>query len=59
MKQKIIQQGAEAKIIQKGKIIIKDRINKGYRHPELDKKIIRRRASSPKKIRRRFEPSVR
>lgn len=40
---KIIASGAEANIIQEGKFVVKDRISKGYRHPELDKKIIKQR----------------
>jgi len=50
IKSNIIQQGAEAKIIQKGNFIIKTRINKGYRHPELDKKIIKARTKKEKKL---------
>lgn len=42
--------GAEAKIYREDNIVIKDRINKGYRHPELDKKIIRQRTKSEAKI---------
>ena len=51
---KLIQQGAEAKIfLQKtpeGNIIIKDRISKSYRIPEIDKTIIKRRTKSETKI---------
>ena len=47
---KLIQQGAEAKIMLDKDIVIKDRISKGYRHPELDKKIIKRRTKSEAKI---------
>ncbi len=50
MKTNIIQQGAEAIIIRKGNLVIKDRVSKGYRHPELDKKIIRQRTKSEAKI---------
>ncbi len=55
MKQKIIQQGAEANIIlsqnSKGEsFIIKDRIKKNYRIPELDLKIRRRRTKSEAKL---------
>jgi len=53
-KQKLIQQGAEAKIIlvenQKEKFIIKDRISKNYRISELDKKIRKRRTKSEVKL---------
>jgi len=48
--QKIIQQGAEAKIILKDKHIIKDRISKSYRHPQLDKKIIKSRTKKENKL---------
>jgi len=50
MKSQIIAQGAEAKIIRKGNLIIKDRISKGYRHPELDKKIIKTRTKKEKNL---------
>jgi len=50
MKQKVIQQGAEAKIILKGKIIIKDRIKKSYRLKELDEKIRKSRTKREAKI---------
>jgi TP53 regulating kinase-like protein len=50
MKQKIIQQGAEAKIILSGDFIIKDRIKKSYRLPELDNKIRKRRTKSETKL---------
>ena len=36
MKDKIIGRGAEAILIQQGKHLVKDRIKKDYRHPELD-----------------------
>lgn len=48
----LIAQAAEAKIFlnkEKG-IIIKDRISKGYRHPVLDKKLIKTRTKSEFKI---------
>jgi Kae1-associated kinase Bud32 len=50
MKPEIIQQGAEAVIIQEGNLVIKDRVSKGYRHPELDKKIIKQRTKSEAKL---------
>lgn len=50
MKQKILASGAEANIIQKGDLIIKDRINKKYRHPVLDKKIIKQRTKAEAKL---------
>lgn len=46
----IIQQGAEAIIIHEGNSVIKDRVSKKYRHPELDKKIIKQRTKSEAKI---------
>lgn len=49
-KEKIIQQGAEAVIIQKGNEIIKRRISKSYRVRELDEKIRIRRTRSEGKI---------
>ncbi len=50
MTSKIIQQGAEAKIILKNDLIIKDRISKSYRHRELDKQIRKRRTKSETKL---------
>jgi len=49
---KLIQQGAEAKIFldEKNNLIIKDRISKSYRLPELDKKIIKQRTKAEKKL---------
>jgi len=51
---KIIAQGAEAKIIlvneKSNSFIIKDRIKKSYRIPELDKKIRKRRTKSEAKL---------
>lgn len=47
---KKIAQGAEAIIYLKGNKIIKDRISKSYRHPKIDKAIIKRRTKSEKKI---------
>jgi Kae1-associated kinase Bud32 len=48
--QKIIQQGAEAKIILKDKVVTKDRISKSYRHSELDKQIRKRRTKAETKL---------
>ena len=45
-----IAQGAEAIIYQDKKKVVKDRISKSYRHPELDKKIIKRRTKAEAKI---------
>jgi len=47
---KIIAQGAEAVLIRSGEILIKKRLKKGYRHPELDKKIRIRRTRREAKI---------
>ena len=47
---KIIQQGAEAIIYKINNKVVKDRIPKHYRHPELDKKIRRRRTKSEAKL---------
>jgi len=49
-KPNIIQQGAEAIIIHEGKNVIKDRVSKKYRHPELDKKIIKTRTKKEAKL---------
>lgn len=50
MKNNIIASGAEANIIHKGNLVIKERVSKGYRHPELDKKIIKTRTKSEAKL---------
>lgn len=42
--------GAEAKIFRQENLVIKDRVSKGYRHPELDKKIIKQRTKKEAKI---------
>jgi tRNA A-37 threonylcarbamoyl transferase component Bud32 len=49
---KLIQQGAEAKIFldEKENLIIKDRISKSYRIPELDNKIIKQRTKAETKL---------
>jgi TP53 regulating kinase and related kinases len=49
-KQKLIQQGAEAKILLSGNKIIKDRISKSYRLKELDDKIRKQRTKSETKL---------
>lgn len=46
----IIEQGAEAILVKKGSELIKRRIPKGYRHPELDKKLRIRRTRSEAKL---------
>jgi Kae1-associated kinase Bud32 len=45
-----IARGAEAVITKKGKVIIKERIAKGYRLAELDKKLRKRRTSMEAKL---------
>ena len=50
IQQKLIAQGAEAKIILSNDFVIKDRIKKSYRIPELDNKIRRRRTKSETKL---------
>lgn len=47
---KIINSGAEAIIYLDKNTIIKERVSKGYRHPEIDKQIINRRTKSERKI---------
>ena len=49
---KLIQQGAEAKIFleEKDDLVIKDRISKSYRIPEIDKTIRKRRTKSETKL---------
>jgi len=47
---RLIQQGAEAKIILSGKTITKDRISKSYRIPEIDKKIRKSRTKAETKL---------
>ena len=50
MTEKIIAQGAEAILIHKDGKLLKRRIVKGYRHPELDKKIRTRRTRGEAKL---------
>ena len=50
MKQKLIAQGAEALILLEGDKIIKDRIKKSYRLPELDNRIRKLRTRSETKL---------
>ena len=49
-KRKIIAQGAEAKLIQKGRVLVKDRIIKNYRHKKIDSVLRKRRTRSEAKI---------
>src|SRR4030042_1468937 len=52
MTQKLIQQGAEAKIIldEKDNLVVKDRIPKSYRIKELDEKIRKQRTKKEKNL---------
>ncbi|MFA5020329.1 MAG: lipopolysaccharide kinase InaA family protein [Candidatus Pacearchaeota archaeon] len=50
MKQKLIAQGAEAKIIKENNFIIKDRISKGYRLKQLDDSIRKQRTKKEAKL---------
>lgn len=50
MKEIVIDRGAEAIVTKKGKIVTKDRIEKSYRYPQLDKKIRKLRTRSETKI---------
>lgn len=50
MKEKVIQQGAEAILIQKGDVVLKRRVEKGYRLKELDEKIRKLRTRGEAKI---------
>ncbi len=50
MDRKILSRGAEAVIYLDGEKVIKERLKKGYRLPELDKKIIKRRTKAETKI---------
>lgn len=55
---KILSQGAEAKIFKEGNKIIKDRISKPYRHPALDKKIIKQRTKRESSILEKAEKII-
>jgi Kae1-associated kinase Bud32 len=50
VKTNIIAQGAEAILIHKDGVVIKDRVSKKYRHPLLDKKIIKSRTKKEAKL---------
>ncbi|MDO8459561.1 MAG: KEOPS complex kinase/ATPase Bud32 [Nanoarchaeota archaeon] len=50
MKEKIIQQGAEAVLIRKGEVLLKRRVVKGYRLLELDEKLRSRRTRGEAKL---------
>ena len=55
---KIISRGAEAVIYRDGEDVIKERLSKGYRLPEIDKRIIKRRTKSETKILRKASEIV-
>lgn len=46
----IIAQGAEAKIIKNGSVIVKDRVKKGYRLPILDERLRKQRTKKEAKL---------
>jgi len=48
--QKILARGAEAILTKLGNKVLKNRITKGYRHPDLDKKLRKRRTKSETKL---------
>jgi Kae1-associated kinase Bud32 len=50
MAQKVLARGAEAVISKSGNKVVKDRIPKGYRHPDLDKKLRKRRTKAEIKL---------
>lgn len=50
MSKKILSRGAEALIYIEGDKVIKERLVKGYRLPEIDKRIIKRRTKSETKL---------
>lgn len=47
---KLLAQGAEAKIIHTGRFVIKHRISKSYRHPTLDRKLIKSRTKKEARL---------
>jgi Kae1-associated kinase Bud32 len=50
MTKKLIQEGAEAKIYLENQIILKERIQKKYRHPTIDQQIRKRRTKHEAKL---------
>lgn len=46
----LIAQGAEAKVYEYNNLILKHRLSKEYRHPDLDKQLIKSRTKAEKKI---------
>ncbi|PIN89103.1 Kae1-associated kinase Bud32 [Candidatus Pacearchaeota archaeon CG10_big_fil_rev_8_21_14_0_10_34_76] len=49
-KEKTVARGAEAIVYKLGSKVVKDRIPKGYRHPDLDNKLRTRRTKSEEKL---------
>lgn len=49
-KENIIQRGAEAVLIKRGDLVLKKRVVKGYRFPDLDKVIRKRRTRREAKL---------
>ena len=49
-KERFLARGAEAVIIKKGRTVIKDRIEKSYRHPQLDEKLRSQRTRAEAKL---------
>jgi Kae1-associated kinase Bud32 len=58
MESKILARGAEAVILKNKSSVIKNRIEKTYRHPELDEKIRKLRTRAETRILRRMEKIV-
>lgn len=58
MKEKILAKGAEAILIQKGNLLIKRRISKGYRLKEIDEKLRKSRTKAEAKIMQKLENKI-
>jgi len=58
MKEKIIQQGAEAILIHKNNLLIKRRTKKSYRLPEIDEKIRKQRTKKEAKLLEKAEKLI-
>lgn len=58
VQEKIIARGAEAVIIKKSNSVIKDRIEKTYRHPELDEKIRKLRTRAEARILEKISKTI-
>lgn len=50
----LVAQGAEAKIYLSGSTVIKHRLSKSYRHPDIDRMLIKRRTRAEKRILQRL-----